>query len=296
MRHFAIVLGLLAMSAVADDAKELDWVSTGETPEAERDAQCLRCGGRYVDPLAESDPDDRPEISDIRARATESELQGDDVYLRGGVSVDQGYRQLRGEDGYFDRAEREGTVSGGITLREPGVLLRGEEASYSANSGEASIRDSEFVLHEQHLNGSAAQLRRAADGTLYIHDGRVSYCAPDDEEWAMRADSIKLDLVEGLGTATGAKLDVAGVPVLYLPWVRFPLDDRRRTGLLWPDISSDSNGGLDLAVPVYLNLAPNYDALYTPRFIQERGLNHEIATRYLSRNTGMWSVGGTWMG
>lgn len=296
LRHFAIVLGLLAMGAVADDAKELDWVSTGETPETERDAQCLRCGGRYVDPLAESDPDDRPEISDIRARATESELQGDDVFLRGGVSVDQGYRQLRGEDGYFDRAEREGTVSGGITLREPGVLLRGEEASYSANSGEASIRDSEFVLHAQHLNGSAAQLRRAADGTLYIHDGRVSYCAPDDEEWAMRADSIKLDLVEGLGTATGAKLDVAGVPVLYLPWVRFPLDDRRRTGLLWPDISSDSNGGLDLAVPVYLNLAPNYDALYTPRYIQERGLNHEIVTRYLSRNTGMWSVGGTWMG
>ncbi|HCD57307.1 MAG TPA: hypothetical protein DEQ90_17915, partial [Halieaceae bacterium] len=42
LRHFAIALGLLAMGAVADDVKELDWVSTGETPEAERDAQCLR--------------------------------------------------------------------------------------------------------------------------------------------------------------------------------------------------------------------------------------------------------------
>ncbi len=299
LRYFAIALGALAMAALpsaAEEAEKMDWVPTSEVEEAERNAQCLRCGGRYVDPLAESDPQDTPETSDIRAQATESELQGDDVYLRGGVSVDQGYRQLRGEDGYFDRSEREGTVSGGITLREPGVLLRGEEARYSADSGEASILDSDFVLHQQHLHGSAGQLRRAADGTLFIRDGRLSYCAPDDQEWAMRADNIKLDLEEGLGTATGAKLDVGGVPVLYLPWIRFPLDDRRRTGVLWPDLSSDSNGGLDVAVPLYLNLAPNYDALYTPRYIQERGLNHEVETRYLNRNTGFWSVGGTWMG
>lgn len=286
---------LAARSAVANDTAGLDWVPLQSLPEALRDKQCRSCGGRYMDPLAESDLTATPETSDIRARASESELVGDDVYLRGGVTVDQGYRQLRGEDGYFDRAEREGTVSGGITLREPGLLLRGQEAQYSADTGEARIRDSEFVLHQQHVHGSAVQLRRDSNGLLFIEDGRMSFCAPDDEEWAIRADSIKLDLEEGLGTATGAKLDLGGFPVLYVPWVRFPLDDRRHTGLLWPDISSDSSGGLDVAVPIYFNLAPNYDLMYTPRLIQDRGLNHELEGRYINRNTGFWSLGGAYM-
>ena len=92
LRYFAIALGALAMAALpsaAEEAEKMDWVPTSEVEEAERNAQCLRCGGRYVDPLAESDPQDTPETSDIRAQATESELQGDDVYLRGGVSVDR---------------------------------------------------------------------------------------------------------------------------------------------------------------------------------------------------------------
>ncbi|WP_232059369.1 LPS-assembly protein LptD [Kineobactrum salinum] len=287
----------LLVSAQHDESGQahLDWVPEKSVPEALRDKRCRSCGGRYLDPLAESDPADDPETADIRAQASESELQGDDVYLRGGVSVDQGYRQLRGEDAHFDRSVRQGTVSGGITLREPGVLLRGKEAQYSADTGEASIRDSEFVLHEQHLHGTATRLRRDADGLLFVEGGELSFCAPDDEQWAIRANSIELDVAEGLGTARGAKLDLGGIPVLYLPWVRFPLDDRRRTGLLWPDLSSDTSGGLDIAVPVYFNLAPNYDLLYVPRYIQERGTNHELEARYTDRRIGFWSVGGAYM-
>ena len=75
----------------------------------------------------------------------------------------------------------------------------------------------------------------------------------------------------GEGQAWG-KLKVAGVPVFYLPWVQFPIDSRRKTGLLFPDIGSDSRGGIDITQPIYFNLAPNYDALYRPRYIEERGL------------------------
>ncbi|PLW81059.1 LPS-assembly protein LptD [Kineobactrum sediminis] len=286
---------IAAQNATANDVAALDWVPVAEVPEELRDPLCRSCGGRYIDPLAGSDVSGSPESADIRARATQSELQGDDIYLRGGVTVEQGYRQLRGGDAYFNRDEGEGRLTGGITLREPGLLLRGEEARYSTETGEASIEQSEFVLHEQHLHGSAGQLRRNAEGLLFITDGSMSYCAPGSDEWAIRADSIKLDVDEGVGTARGAKLDLGGVPVLYLPWLRFPLDDRRRTGLLWPDLGSDSSGGLDVAVPIYFNLAPNYDLLYTPRYIQERGTNHELEARYLDQKTGSWTVGGAYM-
>ncbi|MFU8765980.1 MAG: hypothetical protein ACNA7T_15725, partial [Haliea sp.] len=88
LRSLAIALSLAfpalaAAPATANDTAGLDWVPLNSLPEALRDQQCRRCGGRYVDPLAESDLTARPESSAIQARATESELQGDDVYLSG---------------------------------------------------------------------------------------------------------------------------------------------------------------------------------------------------------------------
>ena len=47
--------------------------------------------------------------------------------------------------------------------------------------------------------------------------------------------------------------------------MRFPIDDRRVSGFLAPTIGYGNCRGLDVIVPYYLNLAPNYDAtLYPP--------------------------------
>lgn len=279
----------------ASSQRATDWVPLEAVPPDLQDDQCLNCGGRYIDPLADADKSTPPERANIEATATTSELQGNTIRLSGGVQVTQGYRRLSGENAVIDREQRAGELTGEITFREPGLLLHGDRAEVFSRSGEARVENSDFVLHEQHMRGSAAQLRRDTAGILHIEEGRISYCAPDDNDWAIRAEDLELDLEDGLGTARGAKIDLGGVPVLYLPWMQFPLDDRRRTGFLWPDLGSDSRGGLDIAAPIYFNLAPNYDALYSPRYIEERGLNHEVKLRYMNRYIGNWAVGGAYM-
>jgi LPS-assembly protein len=106
---------------------------------------------------------------------------------------------------------------------------------------------------------------------------------------------MEFNLEEGLATLHHAKVEVEGVPVFYSPWLRLPLDDRRRTGVLWPDFGNDSSGGLDISAPLYINLAPNYDALYAPRYIEERGLNNELRLRYLNPLFGQWLVAGAYI-
>ncbi|TXS90885.1 LPS-assembly protein LptD [Parahaliea maris] len=276
-------------------AHPLDWVPLKSVPEELQDAECRSCRGRYIDPLAGADTGADPELSDINASATSTELEGDEVYLHGGVSVQQGYRRLQGREAYYNRSESTGKLTGGITIREPGMLLKGQEASFSSDTGEAEITDSQFVLHQQHMRGAAKALRRDAEGKVHVQNGALSYCAPGEQDWEIRADEMELDLDEGIGTGRGTKIAVGGIPVLYLPWMRFPLDDRRRTGFLWPDFGNDTRGGVDIATPVYFNLAPNYDALYTPRYIEERGTNHEVELRYLNPAVGSWVVGGAYL-
>jgi LPS-assembly protein len=273
----------------------LDWQHRRQVPEQQRDDQCLRCDGAYVDPLGHLDRSQPPEAADINATAGSTEMRGSTVTFSDGVVVQQGYRQLRADSATLDRVERSGQLQGNIEIREPGLLLRGEQARIFSSTGEANIESSQFVLHQQHLRGEADIIDRDEHGILHIHGGKLSFCAPEDDEWLIRADELELDVDEGLGVARGARIDVAGVPIFYSPWLQFPLDDRRRTGLLWPDIGSDTRGGIDISVPVYINLAPDYDLLYAPRYIQERGTNHEVKARYLNRYIGMWTVGGAFM-
>ncbi len=281
--------------ATATELHTLDWVELRDVPSDLVDKDCVVCKGRYVDPLGDLDETAAPEISDIKATASTTEIQGETVLLTGGVTVDQGYRQLSSENATLHRDQQTAELEGAIELREPGVLILGDRAILRSETGEVAIDGSRFVLHQQHLRGSASHLQRDQEGLVHIHDGKLSFCAPQDDHWALRADEMHLDLENGVGTARGARFDVAGVPIFYSPWLRFPLDDRRKTGLLVPDIGSDSRGGLDLQVPVYLNLAPNYDALYAPRFIQERGVSHEMELRYLDPKLGYWAAAGAFL-
>ncbi len=263
--------------------RDLDWAPSSEVPAELRDDQCMRCDGRYLDPIGGEVMERPVEEADISATAGSSELVGDTVTFSDGVVLQQGYRRLSADSATLDRLDRSGRMEGNIELREPGILLRGEQASVRAGTGEASLENSRFVLHEQRLRGSADLLDRDAEGILHIHDGQLSFCAPEANDWLLRADQLELDTEEGLGVARGARIDIAGVPVFYSPWLQFPLDDRRRTGFLWPDIGSDTKGGIDMSVPVYFNLAPDYDLLYSPRYIQESVVNHDVKSRYLKR-------------
>lgn len=285
----------LPLPSQAQDSNLLDWSPIEAVPQVLRDIQCEQCGGKYIDPLANEDTSVPPEDQEIHGTALSTEMQGNNITLSGGVVLQQGYRTLRGDTATIDRESKSGTLTGNIAIREPGLLLRGERADFSAQNDEASVNDSQFVLHARHLRGEADTLVRDKDGLIHIERGSVSYCAPDENDWSITADNMVLNIDEGVGTARGAKFRVGGVPVIYTPWMSFPLDDRRKSGLLWPNVGNDTKGGLDISAPIYLNLAPNYDALYTPRFIEERGVNHELKTRYLGETIGKWAISGAYM-
>lgn len=285
---------VLEEEAISANA-ELDWVPVEEVPEADRDYRCRLCGGRYVDPQKSGASAIDPNAAPIEARARSTELEGDTVRLTGGVEVTQGYREFSSDEASINRTSRSGTLVGNIELREPGVLLRGEQGEFYSRSGEAQLENARFVLHEQHLRGSAELLSREADELIRVEDGEISFCAPGQDSWLLSTGQLELDLERGVGVARDATLKAGGIPVFYAPWMSFPIDDRRRSGLLFPALGTDSRGGIDIGAPVYLNLAPNYDLLYSPRYIGQRGLNHEAQARYLDPFNGEWTIGGSYI-
>ena len=82
-----------------------------------------------------------------------------------------------------------------------------------------------------------------------------------------------------------------GVPILYSPWLEFPLSNERKSGFLTPTFGSSGTRGIDFALPYYFNLAPNYDATVTPRIMTKRGVQIGGEFRYLFSDAAMPNQG-----
>jgi LPS-assembly protein len=102
----------------------------------------------------------------------------------------------------------------------------------------------------------------------------------------MLARQIGFDLDAGVATARGVKLRFMGVPILYTPYLSFPLNDGRKSGFLTPSFADRDRTGLDISVPYYLNLAPNYDLTLEPRYMSKRGTQLISDFRYLLPQSG----------
>ena len=277
-----------------DIAAQLDWQPLPLLTEAERDLRCRQCQGQFVDPLKGQSPT-APGSADIEVSADNSSGTEGQLLLTGNVSVIQGNRSIEADSVAFDRDRQFTEASGNVAYREPGVVLQGEHLTFDSERQHATVNQAHFALHEPQLSGAAQQLERDASGEITIEDGAVTFCAPEDPQWYIKTETLKIEPDEGMATATHATLRWSGVPIFYVPWMTFPVDDRRKTGLLFPSIGSDTRGGLDVTTPIYFNLAPNYDATYSPRYIGERGLLHQANGRWLSQYAGAWDVTGQYI-
>ena len=277
-----------------DIAAQLDWQPLPLLTEAERDLRCRQCQGQFVDPLKGQSPT-APGSADIEVSADNSSGTEGQLLLTGNVSVIQGNRSIEADSVAFNRDQQFTEATGNVAYREPGVVLQGEHLTFDSERQHATVNQAHFALHEPQLSGAAQQLERDASGEITIEDGAVTFCAPEDPQWYIKTETLKIEPDEGMATATHATLRWSGVPIFYVPWMTFPVDDRRKTGLLFPSIGSDTRGGLDVTTPIYFNLAPNYDATYSPRYIGERGLLHQANGRWLTQYAGAWDVTGQYM-
>ena len=293
-----VVFTPLASAASLEEERvqtRLNWTPLKQIVKSERDERCLKCRGKYTDPLADIDRSISPNESDLEVSAGDSDITDDTLFFSDAVTVTQGYRTLKAEAVTIDRVEQTVTATGPIEVREPGIVMYGDTISYNSIDEQAQLTDAEFVLYEQQLYGIAEEVTRDANGTLTIDEGELTFCTPADPSWLVSAESLEIDAITNTGEAWGARIDIKGVPILYLPWIQFPLSDQRKTGMLFPDISSDTRGGFDVTAPIYFNLAANYDATYSPRHIADRGFVHQLNARYLGEKSGYWDITGAYL-
>ena len=222
----------------------------------------------------------------ITIHASQVDYQpGNKLELVGAVEIIQGPYRATSDEAKINSQNNIAELAGAIELSGPDVTLNGDTATMDIASHQVSIDNARFINPSTNLNGEAVKIEQPDTETLIIHDGLFSSCPPEDRDWAFASEKITLNKTEGFGEANATRFLIRDVPVIYIPWFSFPIDDRRKTGFLYPTIgSSNTERGLFLSTPYYLNLAPDYDATVTPTYIHGRGMHTELELRHMTES------------
>lgn len=129
--------------------------------------------------------------------------------------------------------------------------------------------------------GEAERIEFQGENQLQLSSASYTTCKPGNDDWYLRIDDLHLDYDSNVGTGKNASIQFLGVPILYSPWLSFPLNNQRKSGVLAPTYGSTSDSGFEFTLPYYWNIAPNMDATISPRILSKRGVQLGTDYRYL---------------
>ena len=172
-------------------------------------------------------------------------------------------------------------AKGNVVIRSWQDLVTGPELEYRRDTETGFMKQPDFVLGLYKGRGKADELLFTGPEKYRINRGNYTTCVGPSPAWHLEMGQLDIDESTGVGIARSARIYLGPLPVAWLPEFSFPLKNERKSGMLSATYGTSGNRGLDLQVPYYFNLAPNYDATLTPRIMTKRGVLFNGQARYL---------------
>jgi len=210
-------------------------------------------------------------------QARELEAEGDVELRKLGLRVNAD--KLR-----YDTPTDELFAQGNVRIQTSTAVARGPELQLNLETQTGHMSQPQYVLATEHARGQADRAEFLGKEQMRLADASYTTCSPGQDDWFIRAGQLHIDRAAQEGVARNARVEFMGVPLLYTPWISFPLSRQRKSGLLAPSFGTTDSSGTELTLPYYWNIAPNYDATITPRYMQKRGLQLGGEFRYLQPN------------
>lgn len=278
----AVAAGFLALFSAAAAAALVGGAAAQSRPKVPSAAQAGKPGERLLVEAAELIYDNDKNT----------------VTARGNAELHYGPRTLQADRVRYDRASSRVFAEGNVRLTdETGAVLTGEKMELTDDFKNGFI-DALRIQQTVEVKGEPVRARFSAPRAERIEGeqtrfdyGTYTACEPCKNHpetpplWQIRATRIVHDNETHTIAFEESTLEIAGIPLVYLPYFEAPDPTvKRKTGFLTPRFISSTALGSGVSTPFFINLAPNYDLTLSPAFLSEQGVlgqaefRHRLAT------------------
>lgn len=218
--------------------------------------------------------------------ADNMETTDDEIVLRGNAEIRRAGTVIRGDEITYTQSTDTVDVEGNAVVIREGARFDGPKLSYQIETDSGEMQNVNYQYAARGIRGKTSSARFMNGVNTEFKKATLTTCKPGSKAWWIEADSLEVDETNHWATAHDVSFHLAGIPVMATPWAIFPTGTERQSGLLMPTLGMSSTRGVDISLPIYWNIAPNYDYTFTPRVMSKRGILLGNEFRFLTENMG----------
>lgn len=209
-------------------------------------------------------------------------VNGERANYSGNVVVVQGKKRILADTVTLHQKDNIVVAQGNVNFSDGEVRTISDKATNNLNTDLMTLENTKYQFLCEPGRGEAVYISKTGKAVYEIEDGSITSCPEGNNAWRLKASSIDIDQNEEQATFYNPRFEIQNIPIFYLPFLTVPIGDTRKTGFLYPTVSYGSSDGFEAQVPIYWNLAPNYDLETTFKYMQERGTQLNSEFRYLN--------------
>ena len=183
-------------------------------------------------------------------------------YADGNVDVKCGEARLRADHIEYDSVAQTIVARGHVQLDYSTQHVDADEANYDLRTGAGRFQRVRatfaiqrrpmptMLLSPNPLYFEAEEAERLDQNTYRIRNAWMTMCNPARPTWTFYAPEATVRLEQSVHLSNG-NFRVLSVPVLYFPYATLPVETRRSSGFLIPEIGNSSRKGLVLGDAFY---------------------------------------------
>ncbi len=203
--------------------------------------------------------------------------------LQGDTKITRGNETIKSELTNYLQNENRARLSGNVQYNADGIEVNAPYAEYDTKEARTDFISPKYKYSSLNITGKARYGVRLKNKKMFLKNSTYTTCDLINPDWNLISKTTELDFEKGVGSGKDVFVTVKGIPVFYTPYMRFSLDEQRKTGFLVPEWSGSWAKGPDVFTPFYWNIASNMDMLIQPSYIQDRGSRIETTFRYLKK-------------
>ncbi|MCX6566563.1 MAG: LPS assembly protein LptD [Candidatus Aminicenantes bacterium] len=212
-------------------------------------------------------------------KADYKERLDDKLTASGNVEIRYGEIILYADQVVFDEKTKDALAVGHVSLIRPNEAFTADRFALNLDTGLGKAENVIGLVQPQYRYESAEVERKSPD-LFSLGKSTITGCSQPVPRWEFsvsRADFVRDEYI----MMWNPVLRIKDVPVLYLPYLKYPLHQDRATGFLFPRIGYSGRKGFTLSQQFYWAIARNMDATFSLDYYAAKGVGAGIEYRYV---------------
>ncbi|MBI5895294.1 MAG: LPS-assembly protein LptD, partial [Desulfobacterales bacterium] len=234
----------------------------------------FRCAAEQEAPLP-------PASWQVNADRDSYDPETDEYMAEGNVAVTREGRTLTADMMRLNQTSRQAWAEGNVRLVSGKDTLTGKTLQMNLDDETGRLTEGSVFLSENHFYVSGREIEKTGPQSYRVQDASLTSCDGPAPDWHITGKELEVT-VEGYGFATHAALWAKKMPLIYTPYLAFPVKLKRQSGLLTPEFGLSDRRGTEYQQPVFWAINDSTDATFFTHYMSKRGTRLGAEYRYVA--------------